>query len=192
MVMKLDQVVVIDIEATCWEKSAPEDQQNEIIEIGICTLDIQTGERLERESILVKPIKSKVSKFCTALTSLTQDQVDKGLRFDRACAVLRKKYGTKRRIWASYGDYDRRMFEKQCEERGIKYPFGTTHLNIKSLYAMLMGLPREVSLTHALANLNIEFEGRPHRGIDDAWNEALILSNLIHKIRLPENSQRET
>lgn len=187
--MKLDQVVVIDIEATCWEKSAPENQQNEIIEIGVCTLDIQTGTRLERESLLVKPVQSTVSPFCTKLTGLTQEQVSKGLRFDRACAILRKRYGTKRRIWASYGDYDRLMFEKQCEERGIKYPFGTTHINIKSMYAMLMGLSREVSLRNALADLNIEFEGRQHRGIDDAWNEALILSALIHKIRLPENSQ---
>ncbi len=190
--MKLDQVVVIDIEATCWEKSAPKDQENEIIEIGVCTLDIQTGERRDRESILVKPVKSKVSPFCTRLTSLTQEQVEKGVRFDRACAILRKKFATRRRIWASYGDYDRRMFEKQCEERGIKYPFGTTHINIKSLYAMLIGLPREVSLGVALDNLDITFEGRQHRGVDDAWNEALILSTLIHKIRLPENPQPET
>lgn len=183
--MKLDQVVVIDIEATCWEKSTPPGQENEIIEIGICTLDIKTGERIDRDALLVKPVKSKVSEFCTQLTSLTQAQVDKGIRFDRACSILRKKYSTKGRIWASYGDYDRRMFEKQCAERGVAYPFGSSHINIKSLYAMLMGLDRELGLSQVLQQLDIQFEGHPHRGIDDAWNEALILSHLLERVRLP-------
>lgn len=185
MAIKLDQVVVIDIEATCWEKKAPAGQENEIIEIGICTLDIQSGQRLEQESIIVKPSKSKVSPFCTRLTGLTQEQVDRGMRFERACLLLRKKYQSKRRIWASYGDYDRHMFEHQCQERHIKYPF-SSHINIKSLYAMLMGLPKELSLSDALEHMGVEFEGTPHRGRDDAWNEAMILSKLIHLIRLPE------
>ncbi len=185
MVMKLDLVVIIDIEATCWDKNPPPSQENEIIEIGICTLNIRTGERIDRDSLLVKPIKSTVSPFCSELTSLTQTQVENGLRFDRACAILRKKYHTKSRIWASYGDYDRKMFEKQCAARGVAYPFNGTHINIKSLYAMLMGLDREIGLGSVLDQLNIDFEGRPHRGIDDAWNEALILSHLIQKIRLP-------
>lgn len=185
MVMKLDLVVVIDIEATCWEKNPPAGQENEIIEIGICTLNIATGERVNRESILVKPVKSTVSPFCTELTGLTQQDVDAGIRFDRACAILRKKYHTKSRIWASYGDYDRKMFEKQCTVRGIAYPFNGTHFNIKSLYAMLTGQEREIGLGAVLEQLDIAFEGRPHRGMDDAWNEALILSYLIQKIRLP-------
>ncbi|PJF43901.1 MAG: DNA polymerase III [Phototrophicales bacterium] len=185
MVIKLDVVVVIDIEATCWAGATPVGQEHEIIEIGICTLDIKTGERIDRESLLVKPTKSKVSQFCTELTGLTQQDVDNGLRFDRACSILRKKFKTKSRIWASYGDYDRKMFEKQCAAHGVAYPFNGTHINIKSLYAMLMGLEREISLSAVLSQLNIEFEGQPHRGIDDAWNEALILSHLIEKMRLP-------
>jgi len=34
----LDQVLVIDIEATCWEGPPPEGLESEIIEIGICPL----------------------------------------------------------------------------------------------------------------------------------------------------------
>ncbi len=179
MVNKLDQIIVIDIEATCWESSPPDGQENEIIEVGICTLDVQTWERLERKSIFVKPERSTVSPFCTELTSITQAMVDEGVTFPKVCGILRNEYFSRRRVWASYGDYDRKLFEKQCAAREIKYPFGSTHINIKNLYAIMNGLNREIGLHRALDQLKISFEGKPHRGHDDAWNAAIILSKLM-------------
>ncbi len=39
-----DKVIVIDIEATCWEKGQiPDNQKREIIEIGICKLNMSDG-----------------------------------------------------------------------------------------------------------------------------------------------------
>ena len=58
MSKKLDQILVIDLEATCWEGKAPEGMRSEIIEIGICPLELHTGRRLEKRSILVRPIAS--------------------------------------------------------------------------------------------------------------------------------------
>jgi inhibitor of KinA sporulation pathway (predicted exonuclease) len=87
---KLDQIIVVDIESTCWEKKPPEGQESEIIEIGICPLDVPSGERLEKESILVKPERSQISEFCTNLTTLTQEQVNQGVPFAEACSILKK------------------------------------------------------------------------------------------------------
>jgi inhibitor of KinA sporulation pathway (predicted exonuclease) len=89
---KLDQIIVVDIESTCWEAAIPAGQESEIIEIGVCTVDIASGRRLEKESILVKPERSKVSQFCTQLTTLTQAQVDQGIAFPEACSILKNKY----------------------------------------------------------------------------------------------------
>ena len=36
MARKLDKIVVVDIEATCWEGKPPEKQESDIIEVGIC------------------------------------------------------------------------------------------------------------------------------------------------------------
>jgi inhibitor of KinA sporulation pathway (predicted exonuclease) len=58
---KLDQIIVIDVESTCWQDTPPVGQESEIIEIGVCTVDVASGKRLEKESILVKPERSKVS-----------------------------------------------------------------------------------------------------------------------------------
>jgi len=46
MAAKLDKLIVIDIEATCWEGDPPEGQAAEIIEIGVCVLDVTTGQRV--------------------------------------------------------------------------------------------------------------------------------------------------
>jgi inhibitor of KinA sporulation pathway (predicted exonuclease) len=175
----LDVLVVVDLEASCWKRKPPKDQHSEIIEIGVCTLDIQTGERQEKESILVKPVHSKISKFCTSLTTLTQEQVDKGVSFDKACAYIRDKYNTQFRTWASYGDYDRVMFHKQCKDFGVEYPFGDRHINVKNIFALVHGLQKEVGMKRALEMRQIEMQGTHHRGHDDAWNTAALLAELL-------------
>jgi len=46
MSKKLDKILVIDVEATCWQGKNPAGESNEIIEIGICVLETATGERI--------------------------------------------------------------------------------------------------------------------------------------------------
>lgn len=184
MAGKLDRLIVIDVEATCWEGEPPAGQSAEIIEIGVCVLDIQSGQRVARQSLLVKPEHSEVSPFCTELTTLTQAQVEReGIPFEHACKVLRRKFRAGDRTWASYGDYDRRQFERQCQARGIMYPFGPTHINVKNLVGLFYGLPGEVGMIQALALMDLPLEGTHHRGVDDAWNTALILSKLLMQHR---------
>ncbi len=179
MTGRLDKLIVIDIEATCWESEPPPGQEAEIIEIGVCVLDIHSGDRLARRSILVHPEQSEISPFCTELTSLTPDAVARGVSFETACDILRRRYGSGNRAWASYGDYDRHLFERQCAARSVVYPFGHTHINVKNLVAVLHGLPTEVGLAESLRLMNLSFDGTPHRGVDDAWNTASLLTTLM-------------
>lgn len=189
MAQRLDCIIVVDIEATCWENPAPE-QESEIIEIGLCLLDVSTHQRQEKTSLLVKPERSSVSPFCTRLTTLTQQQVDTGMGFADACAVLRQSFRSHERVWASYGDYDRIQFQRQCEAHGVAYPFGRTHINVKNLLALSLNLPREIGLDQALARLGLPLEGTHHRGHDDAWNIAAILARLLTTLQtLPAKEQ---
>jgi inhibitor of KinA sporulation pathway (predicted exonuclease) len=129
------------VESTCWAEAPPAGQESEIVEIGVCILDVVTGVRRTGESILVAPERSTVSEFCTGLTTLTQGQVEGGGSFADACRVLRRACLTKDRVWASWGDYDRRQFERQCRSSGVGYPFGPGHLNVKTLFAVVCALP---------------------------------------------------
>jgi len=184
MAKRLDHILVIDIESTCWEGGCPpRGAFNDIIEIGLVPVELSTGRRLEKRSILVKPERSRVSPFCTELTTLTQEQVDRGILFKDACRILEDEYLSQERLWASFGDYDRRQFEKQCRDQGVRYPFGPSHLNAKTLVAISRGLPTEVGLPQAMALMGLKLEGTHHRGHDDAWNIAAVLVELMKKWR---------
>jgi inhibitor of KinA sporulation pathway (predicted exonuclease) len=183
MTKKLDHILVIDLEATCWDGPPPLGQTSDVIEIGVCPVELSTLRRLEKRSIVIRPERSIVSPFCTQLTTLTQAQVDPGLSFRDACKVLEKEYDSRERVWASFGDYDRRAMEKQCADTGVRYPFGTRHLNVKTLFAMVRGLPAEVGMPQAVELCGLTLEGTHHRGDDDAWNIAAVLIEVLKRSR---------
>lgn len=184
MAKKLDQIIVVDIEATCWESSPPPGQEQEIIEIGVCALDIASGRRTEKQSILIRPERSQVSDFCTRLTTLTQQQLEnEGVTFREAIELLRRDYQPEQRTWASYGDFDRLQIQQQCETVGEAYPFGRTHINVKNLLAVSLNLPYEIGLDAAMRKLHMPLEGTHHRGHDDAWNTAAVLAEIFARAR---------
>ncbi|MFR9751083.1 exonuclease domain-containing protein [Nocardia sp. 004] len=122
---------VVDVEATCWEGKVPVGMVSEIIEIGLTVVDLDAGERIAEHRILVRPARSTVSEFCTELTGLTQDEVDTGMAFSDACRLLASEHRSGTKPWASWGDYDRKQFERQCAVTNAEYPFGQWHTNAK-------------------------------------------------------------
>jgi len=58
MAGKLDQIIVIDVESTCWQDRPPENEASEIIEVGICVVDVYTRERIAQEKLLVRPTQT--------------------------------------------------------------------------------------------------------------------------------------
>jgi inhibitor of KinA sporulation pathway (predicted exonuclease) len=180
MAQKLDRILIVDIEATCWAGANPVGMENDIIEIGICLLDVQTGEISNNKGILIKPERSIVSAFCTELTTITQDMLDReGVSFKEGCAILRKEYLSQSRAWASFGAYDLKQFQKQCTATGVGYPFGPSHINVKTLFALKKKLAHEQGMAGALAMVDIPLEGTHHRGIDDANNIAKVLRWIL-------------
>ncbi|TYA78605.1 3'-5' exonuclease [Seonamhaeicola marinus] len=170
-------IIIIDLEATCWNGEIPKGQVNEIIEIGICVLDTVSGIISKNKGILIKPERSKVSTFCTELTTITQELLDdKGISFTEACSELREDYQAKNYTWASYGAYDLNMMKRQCKFRGEEYPLSQDHINVKELVFKTKGLSKKVGMNGALKQLNMELEGTHHRGVDDAKNIAKILN----------------
>jgi len=172
-----DKIIIIDLEATCWKGQIPDGEVNEIIEIGLSVLDTVSGEISKNQGILVKPQFSKVSNFCTELTTITQDILDKeGVLFEEAIEKLVEEYDPYFYTWASYGQYDLNMLQKQCKKFGVDYPMGNDHINVKILFAETKGLSKPTGMNGALHILQIPLEGTHHRGIDDAKNIAKILN----------------
>jgi inhibitor of KinA sporulation pathway (predicted exonuclease) len=178
-------VNVVDVEATCWADGAPPGAVSEIIEIGLTVVDLAAGARVARHGILVRPVRSTVSEFCTELTGLTQDEVDGGVRFAEACRLLAAEHGAGARPWVSWGDYDRHQFTRQCGATGVPYPFGRHHTNAKAVFTEAYGLRKRPGMAQALEIAGRPLEGRHHRGEDDAWNIAGLVLLLAERSAWP-------
>ncbi len=177
---ELDRILVLDIEATCWPPGeTPLDEQVDIIELGWCTIDLQTKSITNPSNILVKPQRSKVSDYCTNLTGLTQQEVSKGTFFPEALRFIHKRNPLKKIAWASYGDSDREQMIKQCKDFDIPYPFSNSHMNISTLFSMMNGINREISLHKALDQIGIKSYGDAHRAGSDAFDAAQVLLHLL-------------
>ncbi len=174
--------LVVDVEATCWERNPPsgtpaEERKNEIIEFGLTTISMPDKEIVESRSIIVRPTTTEISDFCTQLTTLTPKFVEKnGISYNEALDILRTEYRCDRNMWASWGCYDRDIILRQCQREHIRSPFNMNHFNIKSAFCWKYGFNCGVS--KALKHIGLKFDGTPHRGIDDSKMIANLLLSL--------------
>jgi inhibitor of KinA sporulation pathway (predicted exonuclease) len=176
-----NEIIVIDLEATCWEyDKIPPGQKTDIIEIGICTLDTGTKVISNKQSIYVIPERSKINKFCTELTGITPKLIEeKGIYFEEACEKIRAEYHPESIAWAGFGAFDREQIVAQCDYLGIENPFSGNYINIMHRFKAYNGLYKMMGLKRALTALDMKFEGHHHSGADDAYNAARILREMI-------------
>ena len=189
----LSRVLIVDVESTCW--ATPEEQgdlPNEIIEIGICELNIKSRQITKKNSYVVRPELTTVSPFCTQLTGWTQEAIDAGQPIADVLHEIRREYAiTKHHVWMSYGEYDRvKLSSNPYHPAGLyklygishgenPFSFMRAHYNLKTLLALKEKLPKEIGMARALQYYGLPLVGRHHNGADDAWNIARIADRVL-------------
>jgi inhibitor of KinA sporulation pathway (predicted exonuclease) len=165
--------IIFDLEATCWEQWDRSD--NETIEIGAVL--IRDKEIVSSFEQFVRPIKYPIlSDFCKGLTSIRQEDVDQATYFYDVIQDFRKwiAYQDDDYLLCSWGFYDRKQLESDCQLNRIETDWLASHISLKHQYQEIRQLKRAVGMKGALAIEGIPLEGRHHRGIDDARNIAKI------------------
>lgn len=72
-----------------------------------------------------------------------------------------------------------RFLSKQCEINELPLPrWGRRWINLRKAYCNFYDCKR-LNLNQMLLNLGLEFEGRPHCGLDDSKNIARIVCHLL-------------
>jgi inhibitor of KinA sporulation pathway (predicted exonuclease) len=193
MAKKIQKINFIDLECTAWENGKLPDGRDqrehmETIEIGIVQLDANTLEIEKKESYLIIPVEiglSGITEYCTNLTGITQQLIIKdGLALDYALARMMSEFKTMKYEWMSWGDFDRTQMEKECKRKELQYPFKHTHTNFKYWFSLLTNQNVQRNVAGALEFLGLQFEGSPHRGVDDAYNIARMYRYIMREIKL--------
>jgi inhibitor of KinA sporulation pathway (predicted exonuclease) len=182
---------VCDLEATCDAASSPRPiprHETEIIEIGCVLVDEATLRPIDEYATFVKPVKHPtLTRFCTELTSIRQEDVAQAPRFRDAIGnVARWLAGaaSARPLFCSWGDYDWNQLAREARRNGnMTLPFGSEHLNLKKRFSETLGDPRRYGMGEALAKVGLPLEGTYHRGIDDARNMVRLLPWVLGRRR---------
>lgn len=175
------RLVVVDLECTCWKGDPPPGMVPEIIEIGLCVFNAKKDQIERSEGFFVRPKYSEVSEFCTRLTGITAEQLQRENYFPEVLNRIKKKYPLSSCAWASWSVWDRQQMEQECLWKGAEYPFRGNHVDLNLLFNLFFGVRKNVA--DALSHLGLSFEGREHSGKDDALNEARILQAIVRKLR---------
>ena len=180
-----NMVNVLDTELTCYADGVfPEGEKQEIIEVGITTIDLHHLQVVRTYSIPVKPVMSSVSPFCTELTGWTAAKLARqGVSFAEACRRLSVKHGSQSRLLVTDSNGDVKSVREQCQLMNVEYPFGDDHMNVATLFSIVTGQRQNLGLVQMLTKLGITFEGIQHRAGADSFNIARVLLALLRNGR---------
>lgn len=166
--------IILDLEATCWDQWEKKD--NETIEIGALWINEQQ-EIISEFQRFIKPIRYPIlSDFCKELTSIRQKDVDEADHFYKVIEEFKNwfNWDTEDYMLCSWGFYDRKQFESDCDLHQLDKKWIKKHISLKHQYRDIKPLRRAVGMKKALKSEGFELEGTHHRGIDDARNIAKI------------------
>ncbi|MBY3433144.1 exonuclease domain-containing protein [Rhizobium laguerreae] len=183
--VRLDRVLSVDFEMTCWDGEPPHGQVPEIIQIGISEIDNETMTRLRSESWYIRNELSEVSPYCTALTGITPSILRRrGIALSEAGRIIAKKYGSRNKGWLAWGS-DKAAVDRDCAAKNVQPIFSNAFFNVGLLYSMVASDGRSVGLDEAAERFGISFEGRPHDAGADADVLAEVWCALGGLMRLP-------
>jgi inhibitor of KinA sporulation pathway (predicted exonuclease) len=168
-------LLVVDLEATCWGPGEHRPEEMETIEIGAVLLEPGSAAPAREFQTFVRPVRHPVlSPFCRALTTITQAEVEAAEAFPAAFARFQAWIGAPEAVlFASWGDYDRNQFLRDCRMHGVAFPFAR-HLNLKRAVARRLRR-KPTGMEAILSELGLALDGTHHRGLDDARNIASIV-----------------
>ncbi len=163
-------LLVVDLEATCWEAREQRAEEMETIEIGALLVEPGDSAAAREFQTFVRPVRHPLlSPFCRRLTTITQAEVDAAELFPAAFARFLAWIGDPHEVlFSSWGEYDKRQFQRDCRQHGVAYPFAG-HWNLKRAVARRLGR-KPAGMSTLLAELGLALEGTQHRGLDDARN----------------------
>lgn len=187
-VLALQRLLVVDFENTCGPGVTQ--GTSDIIEIGAYRLDFSKEvDPTDVVSMLIRPVRSEVTIFCTKLTGIRPEQVVDQPTFPARAAELESlSRDFQAQAWVSWGQ-DQNLLHKQCVGADVPNPLESLpHYDIKRLLTSMVyevsqgvrpkGSGDGVGLKTALKELGLDFVGAPHSARDDALNTALLLNAL--------------
>lgn len=162
--------IVFDLEATCWDQWEKKD--NETIEIGAIMIN-ENKQIISEFEQFIRPTKYPIlSEFCKNLTTISQEEVNNAPFFPEAIENFKTwiDISNQAYILCSWGFYDRKQFESDCQLHNLDVSWIQNHISLKHQHGKIKNLKRNIGMHNALELEGFKLDGTHHRGIDDSKN----------------------
>lgn len=199
-----DYLCIVDFECTCSEDNGDKSGKgwnHEIIEFPAVFMNAITGEIDFEFHCYVRPTeRPQLTEFCTTLTGIDQATVDASCTLDEALVQFdaflsdhrlvhekRRRHEDDRRfVICTDGPWDVQKFLRP-EVTRKNLPFAKYWINIVNIRRAFSQVHdcKWCVINDMLEKLGLTFVGRPHSGIDDSRNIAVIAYRLhqMHKLK---------
>lgn len=163
------RAIVVDLEVTCDHPTRPP-VHPEIIEVGVVPVDLLQHRVLKSEmfELLVKPGKA-ITPYCAELTGLSNAElIAQGLPASEAVDILAGV--CRETTWVSWGGIEHRLLQGPDFEH---------HLDLQKWFCIANGFQRRLSLRAAMRHERLEFFGKEHQALNDAYQTARLLIKMV-------------
>ncbi|WP_196223199.1 3'-5' exonuclease [Roseibium sp. RKSG952] len=171
---RLDKVLAVDFEMTCWEEGPSPERLPEIIDVGLVEISTENLTITRSDRFFVRPKWSSVSEYCTRLTGITNENLRRhGRPLPEVANALKRKWGSGSKLWMAWGRDDI-VIERDCVKHEIENPFSRAFRNLGLECTIDSGQTENAGLHRVMGEMGLE----PGRGRHTALNDAMGLAHV--------------
>ena len=154
-----------------------------IIQLGAAAIDLSNGRLVGKLSLFVNPHET-LDKRIIELTGIDQEEVDTGMELEDALRTFWDWTKSKRLL--AWG-YDAHQLLEHSKKLGIPYP-SVTIIDLKGVVELMRPAftgtgKKKRGLLSAMQLFGLEFQGRQHDGLDDAYNTARLAYEITKRMK---------
>lgn len=187
--IRLDKVLAVDFEMTCWEDVPSPERIPEIIDIGVVEISVERLEITRSARFMVRPKWSSVSDYCTKLTGITSEDLRKhGHPLPEVANRLKGKFGARSKLWMAWGK-DNLAIQRDCLRHEIQNPFSSSFRNLGLEHTIDSGHSENIGLHSIMGEMGIQPGPGRHTALNDALDLAQVWISRTQTLR--QNAENE-
>ncbi len=175
------RALYLDLELTFWKGPSAPGMKQEIIEIGIVEMDLETLDITGGAAYFVRPRQWDISEECTKLTGISKEEIRTARPFREVLTAIKEQFRPSGKIRGTWGD-DAALIARTCRSEGVDSPFRSL-LDVGHLFKIAFLLKQQASVSKAVEMLDLGFDGVSHSALVDARNTARVHAAITRRMR---------
>jgi inhibitor of KinA sporulation pathway (predicted exonuclease) len=185
-----ERALYIDLEWNCWDGLPVPGRHQDIIEIGVVEVRLDTLETVREKDYLIRPRPLDISAACTKITGLTADDLKKAPQFVDVIKQFKEDFRPREKLCCAWGD-DASVLDSACSRHRVPCPL-RNRMDMSRLFWHSFLLKDQPSLRKAIEMVGIPFDGIAHTALSDARNTARVHAEIIRRMRQERPSAANT